>query len=73
MELLHAHPFRSSKKGKFIHLLKEGSKPVLKIKTKKKYPAMDVIKKIEDGKRMRLSFGFGEQDANQLLPPSKRK
>ena len=34
VDLLNAHPFRSAKKGKFIHLLKQGSKPILKIKKK---------------------------------------
>ena len=43
MSLLNAHPFRSGKKGKFIHLLKEGSKPILKIKSRKKFQALDVV------------------------------
>ena len=73
MDLLNAHPFRSSKKGKFIHLLKEGSKPILKIKARKKYPAMDLIKKIEDGKRMRLGSEPGHRENNSVILGSKRK
>ena len=52
-QLLKAHPFRSSKRGKFIHLLKQGSKPILKIKSKKKYQAMDVVEAITNNKRLR--------------------
>ena len=54
MQLLHAHPFRSNKKGKFMHLLKKGSKPLKIIKARKKYDPMDVNQEIVESKRMRL-------------------
>ena len=73
MSLLNAHPFRSGKKGKFIHLLKEGSKPILKIKSRKKYPALDVVGQIENNKRMRGNSK--EQNRPSLIVPlgTKRK
>ena len=73
MTLLNAHPFRSGKKGKFIHLLKEGSKPILKIKNWKKYQALDVVGQIENNKRSRHnSTDINKQLLNVPLG-SKRK
>ena len=60
MQLLHAHPFRSNKKGKFVHLLKKGSKPLKIGKAKKKYEAMDVSQVIGEEKRMRLDKAANE-------------
>ena len=54
MQLLHAHPFRSNKKGKFVHLLKKGSKPLKIVKARKKFEPMDMEKVIGENKRMRL-------------------
>ena len=60
MQLLHAHPFRSNKKGKFMHLLKKGSKPLKIIKARKKYDPMDVNLEITNSKRMRLDKSAAE-------------
>ena len=61
MQLLHAHPFRSNKKGKFVHLLKKGSKSIKIGKPRKKYDPMDVDNLIGEGKRMRLEKSAAEQ------------
>ena len=60
MQLLHAHPFRSNKKGKFVHLLKKGSKPIKIGAARKKYDPMDVNQEIETSKRMRLDKAASE-------------
>ena len=60
MQLLHAHPFRSNKKGKFEHLLKKGSKPLKIGKARKKYNPMDMSKEIDNNKRMRLDKSASE-------------
>ena len=53
MNLLQAHPFQSQKKGKFINLLKIGSKPIKSIRSKKKYEAFDILGEIKTSEAKR--------------------
>ena len=57
MALLQQQPFQSQKKGRFINLLKSGSKPAKEMKPKKKYEPLNIMEKLDTsfGKRIRES------------------
>ena len=62
LNMLNAHPFRSAKRGRFVHLLKESTKPIKIGKPKKKYEALDVSKMFGSEKRLRT--GSENKDSN---------
>ena len=40
--LLNAHPYKGAKKGRMLHLLKQNSKALKPIKSRKKYEQLDL-------------------------------
>ena len=69
MALLQAHPFQSQKKGKFINLLKKGSKKQKEMKPKKKYQAFDIMGSIEETTLKRKREEEKKPQDSSLLDP----